>query len=130
VNSAAAGRPLQSNDPIQPEEYDMTTSAQIISGTDFVSVPTRDLDAAANFYGATLGFTRSMYRPDRHFAEFETGNLTLGVIQAEAMGLEYHPNRNHIALHVDDVQAARAALQERGITFMGDAPRTPENAAP
>ncbi len=91
-----------------------------VLGVDFVSVPTRDLDAAVAFYGDVLGLRRSAYRPDRNFAEFETGNLTLSVIVAEAMGLGHHPNRNHIALHVDDVQASRAALEARGVEFSGD----------
>jgi predicted enzyme related to lactoylglutathione lyase len=96
------------------------TSEQLISGVDFVAVPTRDVEAAARFYGETLGLRRSVYMPDRHFAEFETGNLTLSVIDAEAMGLEYHPHRHQIALHVDDVEAARKALEERGVSFEGD----------
>ena len=91
-----------------------------VLGVDFVAVPTHDLAAAAAFYGDTLGLHRSVYRPDRHFAEFETGNLTISVIVAEAMGLEHHVNRNHIALHVDDVETARATLEARGVTFAGD----------
>jgi len=100
----------------------MTTapSPSIITGVDFVPVPTRDLEAAVAFYGETLGLRRSAYRPDRNFAEFETGNLTLSVFNAEAMGLGHNPNSNHIALHVDDVAAARAALEGRGVTFTGD----------
>jgi predicted enzyme related to lactoylglutathione lyase len=43
----------------------------------------------------------------------------LSVIDAEAMGLEHHPQKG-IALHVDDVEEARRALQERGIDFAGD----------
>jgi len=96
------------------------TSEQLISGVDFVAVPTRDLEASARFYGETLGLRRSVYMPDRHFAEFETGNLTLSVINAEAMGLEYHPHHHQIALHVDDVEAARKTLEERGVSFQGD----------
>ena len=96
------------------------TTPDLVRGVDFVTVPTHDLEAAVDFYGAVLGLRRSVYRPDRHFAEFETGNLTLGVIDAQAMGMEHHTSRNHIALHVDEVQAARAALEERGVVFAGD----------
>ena len=91
-----------------------------VVGVDFVAVPTRDLATAVAFYGATLGLRRSAYRPDRHFAEFETGNLTLSILDAQAMGMEHHTNHNHIALHVDDIGTARAALEERGVTFAGD----------
>ena len=30
------------------------------------------------------------------------------------------PNKNHVALHVGDVEQARKTLEERGVTFMGD----------
>ena len=81
-----------------------------ISATDFVTIPSRDLAVSSEFYGTALGLRRSVYLPDRHYSEFETGNLTLSVINAEGMGLEHHVSRNPLALHVDDVAAARAAL--------------------
>ncbi|HME63298.1 MAG TPA: VOC family protein, partial [Streptosporangiaceae bacterium] len=93
---------------------------QLITGVDFLAVPTHDLQTAVEFYGDTLGLRRSVYMPERNFAEFETGNLTLSVIDAEAMGLGHHPHEHQIALHVDDVAAARAALSERGVSFTGD----------
>jgi predicted enzyme related to lactoylglutathione lyase len=92
----------------------------LISGVDFVPVPTHDLEAAVEFYGETLGLRRSVYRPERHFAEFETGNLTLNVMDATAMGLEHHTSANAIALHVDDVEAARESLERQGVQFAGD----------
>jgi predicted enzyme related to lactoylglutathione lyase len=98
----------------------MSTTKEIINGVDFAGIPTRDFDAAVEFYGQTLGLRRSVHRPDRGFAEFETGNLTLSLIQPEKMGMEFHPNRNAIALHVEDVEAARAALEQRGVVFRGD----------
>lgn len=98
----------------------MTTDGQLITGVDFVAVPTHDLEAAVEFYGTTLGLHRSIYIKERNYAEFETGNLTLSVIDAEAMGLEHHVQRLHIALHVDDVAAARATLEARGVVFQGD----------
>ena len=91
-----------------------------VRGVDFVAVPTRDLARAVAFYGTTLGLRCSMHMPERNFAEFETGNVTLSVIHAEAMGLEYHPNRNHLALHVEDVATARAGLEAKGVEFAGD----------
>jgi predicted enzyme related to lactoylglutathione lyase len=99
----------------------MSTSTQhLITGVDFVPVPTHDLEAAAAFYGDTLGLPRAVYMPDRNFAEFETGNLTLSVMNAEAMGLQHHRSGNPIALHVEDVAAARAELERRGVQFSGD----------
>jgi predicted enzyme related to lactoylglutathione lyase len=98
----------------------MRTEARLITGVDFVALPTHDLERSVEFYGTTLGLERSVYRPEQNFAEFETGNLTLSVIDADAMGLEHHVQRLHIALHVDDVPAVRTALQERGVVFQGD----------
>jgi predicted enzyme related to lactoylglutathione lyase len=92
----------------------------MITGVDFIGLPTRDLEAAVAFYGETLELERSAYRPERHHAEFETGNLTVNVMVAEKMGLPFVVNRNPIALHVDDVADARAKLEGRGVTFMGD----------
>jgi predicted enzyme related to lactoylglutathione lyase len=98
----------------------MTADTQIVTGVDFVTVPTNDLEAAVDFYGTTLALRRSMYKPDRHFAEFETGTVTLSVVVAEKFGFGFQSNRNPLALHVEDVEAARAALTERGVQFAGD----------
>lgn len=98
----------------------MGTAEQTITGVDFVTVPTRDLDAAVAFYGDTLGLRRSAYRPDRSFAEFETGNLTLSIINPQRMGMEHQPGPNPIALRVDDVEVARSRLEEAGVRFAGD----------
>lgn len=97
-----------------------TVTEQLISGVDFLGIPTHDLEKAVAFYGDTLGLPRSVYRPERHFAEFETGNLTLNIMDAEKMGLEHTTLRNPLALHVDDVAGARATLESRGVTFAGD----------
>jgi predicted enzyme related to lactoylglutathione lyase len=96
------------------------TVPQFITGVDFVALPTHDVEAAAVFYGDTLGLRRSVYMPERHFAEFETGNLTLSVIDAEGMGLEHHVQHHEVALHVEDVAAARKLLEERGVRFRGE----------
>ena len=39
---------------------------------------------------------------------------------AEQMGLEHNVNKNAIALQVDDVDATRRSLEEKGVEFMGD----------
>jgi predicted enzyme related to lactoylglutathione lyase len=93
---------------------------ELIGGVDFVGVPARDLAAAAEFFGQVLGLRQSVYVPERNYAEYETGNLTLSVFNAEEFGLEHHVNRDAIALHVDDVQEARAALEQRGVSFAGE----------
>jgi catechol 2,3-dioxygenase-like lactoylglutathione lyase family enzyme len=85
------------------------STADVVTGVDFVSIPTRDLDRSVAFYGQTLGLERPAYRPDRNHAEFETGTVTLNVLDPERMGIgSFTPNANVIALHVDDIEAARA----------------------
>ncbi len=91
----------------------------IITGVDFVSMPTRDLAASMTFYGETLGMPRSAHH-DGYYAEFETGAVTISVIDTDAFKFEFHANLNHLALHVADVAAARATLIERGVEFEGD----------
>jgi hypothetical protein len=70
--------------------------------------------------GVDFGLERSVYRPERNFAEFETGTVTLSVVVAEKMGFDFAPTRNPLALHVDDVEAARATLEPRGVQFAAD----------
>jgi predicted enzyme related to lactoylglutathione lyase len=91
-----------------------------ISEVDFVGIPTRDLEAAAAFYGDVLGLARSVYLPDRNFAEFETGNVTMSVYNPEQMGMEHNRNPNPIALRVDDVAGSRTELEARGVQFTGE----------
>jgi predicted enzyme related to lactoylglutathione lyase len=98
----------------------MTATDQLVTGVDFIGIPTRDLARAVEFYGTTLGLPMSAHRPDRNHAEFETGNLTLNVMNAEKMGLTHVTVRNAVALHVDDVTAARSTLEQRGVSFQGD----------
>ena len=98
----------------------MAATGHRISEVDFVGMPTRDLEAAAAFYADVLGLPRSVYVPDRHYAEFETGNLTISVYNPEQMGMEHNRNPNPIALRVDDVAGSRAELESRGVEFVGD----------
>jgi len=98
----------------------MTTASELITGVDFVSVPTHDLAASVEFYGTTLGLPIEVHMPERNFAEFDAGNLTLGVMDAEKMGMEHHVSHTVIALHVADVAATRAELEERGVVFSMD----------
>jgi len=95
-------------------------SSPLVKGVDFVGLPTRDLASAVEFYGTTLGIPMSVHMPERNFAEFETGNLTLNVLNAEKMGLQHRTVGNPVALHVDDVAAARAELESKGVQFRGD----------
>ena len=92
----------------------------VITGTDFVVVPTRDFDRAVEFYGSVLGLPCSARYGQMPGAEFETGSLTLAVMATEKFGMGFTVNRNPIALQVDDYQAARTELESRGVIFTSD----------
>ncbi len=102
----------------------MPTLTTPVTGVDFVSVPTTDLDAATEFYGTVLGLPRSsVYQRGAGApvgAEFEAGDLTLSVILSETLGIDFRPINVPIALHVEDIEAARAELESRGISFRAD----------
>ena len=98
----------------------MTTQTSLVTGVDFITVPTRDFDRASEFYGTVLGLPCSTRWGQMPAAEFETGTLTIAVMQSNAFGLEFQPHTHPIALHVEDVGAARDELESRGIAFSGD----------
>lgn len=91
-----------------------------VTGVDFITVPTRDFARAEEFYGTVLGLPCSARWGRMPAAEFETGTLTIAVMQSDAFGLEFQPHTHPIALHVDDVHAARAELEAQGVVFRAD----------
>jgi len=96
------------------------SEATKVTGTDFVCVGTTDIDRAVEFYGETLGLERSKQWGNMPAYEFETGNLTLAVMQMDAFGQEFKPSGGAIALQVGDVAATRAELESKGVTFVMD----------
>jgi len=98
----------------------MTTQTSLITGTDFITVATKDFDGAVEFYGSVLGLPESKRWGSRPAAEFETGNLTIAVMQSDAFGLEFRANNHPIELRVEDVAAARTELESRGVAFEGE----------
>jgi catechol 2,3-dioxygenase-like lactoylglutathione lyase family enzyme len=92
----------------------------LVTGTDFICVPTRDFEAANEFYGDVLGLERSKRWGKMPAGEFETGSLTIAVMQSDAFGLEFQPHSHPIAFQVEDVAAARAELEDKGVQFVPD----------
>lgn len=90
-----------------------------ISGADFVAVPTRDYEAAKEFYGEVLGLPFRKRWGEMPAGEFQAGELTIAVMQMDAFGQEFAPHGAPLALHVDDVPAARAELESKGVEFIG-----------
>jgi predicted enzyme related to lactoylglutathione lyase len=88
-----------------------------ITKLDFVGVPTQDPDRARAFYGETLGLRQDSGSD----YEFWVGETCLGIWEPEKQGIPFVPQKNaHLALHVDDMAAARAELEGRGVVFFGD----------
>jgi catechol 2,3-dioxygenase-like lactoylglutathione lyase family enzyme len=96
------------------------TSPTTVTGVDFVTVFVKDYPAALKFYGETLGLEHSVDYEKIPAGEFETGSLTLQLMDAAAIGREFEPSGHPIAFHVDDVEAARAELESKGVEFLAE----------
>jgi predicted enzyme related to lactoylglutathione lyase len=91
-----------------------------VQRTDFVAVPTRDRDRAAQFYGETLGLTRNPNSTDS-WIEFETGNTTLAIVSPEHLDAEFAPLPiGSIVFRVPDVAEAKEKLEAAGVEFTGE----------
>lgn len=101
-----------------------TAATPIVTGVDFINLPVSDLDASRAWYRDVLGLepTQVYQRPGKPAlgAEFETGTVTLALVDPTAVGRELKPNAFPIALRVEDVAAARATLEAKGVEFFGD----------
>jgi len=89
----------------------------VIEGLDFIGVPSQDAERSRTFYVETLGL-----RPDER-SRFEAwaGETCFGIWEPERLGMEFSPQKNaHPALHVEDVAAARAELEAKGVAFAGE----------
>ena len=84
---------------------------------DFVAIPTRNREAAENFYGGVLGVERNP-RSSERWVEYETSNVTLAPVDPTSLGLEFRTlPPGTIALRVADVEAAKAELEAEGVEF-------------
>lgn len=95
-----------------------TSTPSIVHGVDFVAIPTQDFDASLAFYRDVVGLQESKRWGTMPAGEVKAGDLTIALMQSDAFRMEFRPNAAPIALRVDDVDAARAALEGRGVTFM------------
>ena len=90
----------------------------MIERTDFMSVPVQDMERAKRFYSETLG----LHSPnlDEGWPEFETGNVSLYLVDPTWFGQAFTSHTAHIALRVPDVAAERAKLEQAGVEFYGE----------
>jgi methylmalonyl-CoA epimerase len=101
---------------------------------DHVGIAVRELDAALAFYRDTLGLELdapeevSSHRVRAHFVR--TGDALLELLESTQPDSpiarfvdKRGPGLHHIALRVDDIQAALDHLRARGVRLIDEAPR-------
>jgi catechol 2,3-dioxygenase-like lactoylglutathione lyase family enzyme len=91
--------------------------ASPIAKVDAIEIPSQDAERSRHFYVDTLGL-----RPDENVREeFWVGETCFEIWEPARNGLEFAPQRHGIALlRVDDVAAARAELEAKGVPFEGE----------
>ncbi|MFL5865531.1 MAG: VOC family protein [Thermoleophilaceae bacterium] len=92
----------------------------LITGTDFITVSTKDIEKAVDFYGGVLELPERKRWGSMPAVEFETGNLTVAVMQSDGFGIEHKTNNHPIEFHVDDFEGAYQELEKRGVEFRGE----------
>jgi catechol 2,3-dioxygenase-like lactoylglutathione lyase family enzyme len=95
----------------------LASATSAITKVDTIGVPSRNTERSRAFYVDTLGL-----RPDeRSWNEFWIGETCFAIWEPERFGGEFKPQSNSIALlRVDDVEAARAELEAKGVEFQGE----------
>lgn len=89
----------------------------MITSLDFVAVPSTDPDRTIAFYTETLGLRKDA----KADYEFWVGETCFAIWEPAKMMGSFTPQSNaHLALHVDDVEAVRAELEAKGVSFFGD----------
>lgn len=88
-----------------------------IRATDFIALPVSDLAAAARFYREVLGLHQEILNTEYQWAEFDCGNVTLGLHGGQARPAPGAGAR--IALAVDDIRAAHVELTAAGVRLGG-----------
>jgi len=89
-----------------------------VERTDFVSVFTQDIQRARAFYAGTLGL--EIESEGESDLEFRCGQVTLDVFDPSSIGQQFAPSPAGLALRVQDVDAARAELEAKGVKFDGE----------
>jgi len=84
-----------------------------------IAIAVSNLERSAAFYRDTLELQQTMFSPEMNWASFETGvpNCQIGMGQTDE---EIKGSSTSISLGVTDINAARDALQAKGVKFEGD----------
>jgi catechol 2,3-dioxygenase-like lactoylglutathione lyase family enzyme len=93
-----------------------------VERVDFVSFLTQDIPRAKRFYSETLGL--EIETEGENDMEFRAGQVTLDIFDPSSIGQPFAPSPAGLALRVPDVDAARAELEAKGVTFDGETIQT------
>lgn len=97
-----------------------------VTGTDFVTIPITDFERSRAFYRDTLGLEEGKQWGDMPAIEFETGNLTIAIMDPTAFGQQFsNAGGSSVVLQVDDFDAAKAELEGKGVQFVTDKIESP-----
>ena len=92
-----------------------------VTGVDFIAMPTQDFERADAFYADVLGLERSKRWGEMPAGEFETGSLTIALMQSDAFGLEFRRHSHPVALPGRRRRTPRARSSRRkGVEFLAD----------
>jgi catechol 2,3-dioxygenase-like lactoylglutathione lyase family enzyme len=86
-----------------------------VERVDFVSFLTQDISRAKRFYSEVLGL--EIESEGDSDMEFRCGQVTLDIFDPSSIGQPFAPTLAGLALRVPDVDAARAELEAKGVTF-------------
>ena len=89
-----------------------------VEHVDFVSVLTQDIARAKQFYSEVLGL--EIESEGESDMEFRCGQVTLDVFDPSSIGQPFARSPAGLALRVEDVDAARAELEAKGVPFDGE----------
>jgi catechol 2,3-dioxygenase-like lactoylglutathione lyase family enzyme len=92
-----------------------------LEGIDHVYYWTRDLERAVAFYGGVLGLP-VVRRAGNEWAELDAGGVRLALHGTDETDL---PPSGTVVFRVEDLEAARWALQQRGVVFGGHESEVP-----
>ncbi len=88
-----------------------------MTALDFVGIPSQDADRSRSFYVDTLGLRAD----DTADYEVWIGETCFAIWEPARFGMDFQPQKNaHPAIQVDDVAAARAELEAKGVEFFGE----------
>src|SRR3712207_5175580 len=114
------GTPECGRHPTQEPTMTGTAAEPFITGVDFVTIPTDDIEASRHFYGTVLGLPFVKQWGSMPAVEYQAGDLTIAVMDPTAFGQPFQPHRVPVAFQVDDVAIARDRLESQGVRFVTD----------